>query len=132
VKKHENIPEQDGQGMAHKQVIEALHPGGIHEIFLGHHGKRTDMGTAKLGVVLVMVIVGASPNAAGREGEDAKDTHQRLGQAGAGQNRVMLLVVINHKEPEHQQPAEKTADNTAGKVKIPEGPEKGRRQKQSS
>jgi hypothetical protein len=90
------------------------------------------MGTAKLGVVLVMMVVGASPNAAGREGEDAKDSHQRLGQTGAGQYRVMLLIVINHKEPENQQPAEKTADNPADKKEIPKGPCHGHRQEERS
>jgi hypothetical protein len=116
--------------MAHKQVFEALDPRRIQEICLGHYGKRTDMGTAELGVVFVMVVVGASPNAAGREGEDAKDSHQRLGQTGVGQYRVMLLIVINHKKPENQQPAQKTTDNPPGKVEIPESPSHGRRQQQ--
>jgi hypothetical protein len=132
VKKHENIPEKDGKGMTHKQVFEALDPRRIQKICLGHYGKRTDVGTAELRVVFVMVVVGASPNAARREGEDAKDSHQSLGQTGAGQYRVMLLIMINHKEPENQHPAEKTTDNPAGKVEIPESPRNGRRQKQPS
>ena len=77
-----------------------------------------------------MVVVGASPNAARREGEDAKDSHQPLGEAGAGQNRVMLLIVINHKEPENQQTAEKTAHNPADHMEIPERPRNGSRQQQ--
>ena len=42
------------------------------------------MGTAQLGIVIVMVVVGASPNAAGAEREDAKDSHQTFGETGAG------------------------------------------------
>jgi hypothetical protein len=132
VKKHENVPEQDGEGMTHKQVFEALRPGRTQEICPGHYGKRTDMGTAELGVVLVMVVVGASPNAARREGQDAKDSHEHLGQTGAGQYRVMLLIVINYKKPENQQSAENTTDNPAGNIEIPESPRNGRRQKQRS
>ena len=39
------------------------------------------MRTAELGIVIVMVVVRASPNAAGAEGEDSKDSHQCLGEA---------------------------------------------------
>jgi hypothetical protein len=75
------------------------------------------MGAAELGVVIVMVVVGASPNAAGAEGEDAKDFIKRLGQTGVGQDRMMLLIVINHKKPENQQPAEQTLCNVLiGKI----------------
>jgi hypothetical protein len=90
------------------------------------------MRTAELGVVIVMVVVGASPNAAGAEGEDSKDPHQTLGQAGVGQYRQVLLVVINHKKPEHKQSGEKTADDPAGQMEIPDSPRQGGRQKKSS
>jgi hypothetical protein len=89
------------------------------------------VGAAKLGVVIVVVVVRTSPDAAGREGEDAKDAHQRLGHTGVGQDRVMLLIVVKHKEPENQQPAEKTANNPGGQVEIPESPCYGRRQEQT-
>ena len=42
------------------------------------------MRTAELGVVMVMVLVRASPDAARTEGEDAEDSHQDLGQTGMG------------------------------------------------
>jgi hypothetical protein len=90
------------------------------------------MRTAELGVVIVMVVVGASPNAAGAEGEDSKDPHQNFGEAGVGQYRQVLLVVINHEKPEHKQPGEKTADDPAGRMEIPKSPCQGRRQKKSS
>jgi len=77
------------------------------------------MGTAELGIVIVMVVVRAPPNAAGAEGEDSKDSHQSLGEPGVGQDRLMLLVMINHEEPENEQSGEKTADDFAGNVRAP-------------
>ena len=77
------------------------------------------MGAAELGVVIVMVIVRASPNAAGAEGEDSKDSHQYLGETGVRQDCLMLLIMINDEEPENQQSGEETADDPAGKMGTP-------------
>jgi len=90
------------------------------------------MGTAELGIVIVMVVVRAPPNAAGAEGEDSKDSHQSLGEAGVGQDRLVLLIMINHKEPENKQSGEKAADDFAGNVGTPQSPRKGQRQEQRS
>lgn len=87
------------------------------------------MRAAKLGVVIVMMVVRASPNAAGAQGEDSKDSHQTLGQAGAGQDSVVLLIVVNHKKPQHQQAGKKTAGDSDGQRKIQERARKGCRQK---
>ena len=61
------------------------------------------MRTPELGVVVVMVVVGTSPNTARTEAQDAKEPHEQLGQTRMGQNRVMLLIVINDEEPQGQQ-----------------------------
>ena len=90
------------------------------------------MGTAELGVVIMMVVVRASPNAAGAEGQDAKDPHQDLGQSGMGQYRLMLLIVVNHKKPEYEQPGENTAHNLADKIEVPESARKANRQQKRS
>jgi hypothetical protein len=87
------------------------------------------MRAAELGVVIVMVVVRASPNAAGTQGEDAKDSHQSLGEAGAGQYCVVLLIVINHEKPQHQQAGKKTAGDSDGQRKIQERTREGCRQK---
>jgi len=87
------------------------------------------MRTSELGVVIMMVVVGASPNAAGGEGEDAKDSHQTLGHARVGQDRLVLLIVINHKKPQNKQSGEKTADDPGGEREIKERARKGYRQK---
>ena len=77
------------------------------------------MRTAELGIVIMMMVVRTSPDAAGAEGKDSKDSHQCLGETGAGQDRLMLLIVINHKEPENKQSGEKTADDLDGKMGAP-------------
>ena len=87
------------------------------------------MGTAELGVVIVMMVVGASPDAAGAEREDAEDSHQTLGQAGVGQDRLVLLIMINHKKPQNQQSGEKTANDPDGQREVQERARKGCRQK---
>jgi hypothetical protein len=78
----------------------------------------------------MMVVVRTPPNAAWAEGQDSKDSHENLGRAGVGQYRVMLLIVINHKQPENQKPGEKTADQRARDMKIPESPPDGSRQEE--
>ena len=90
------------------------------------------MGAAQLGIVIVMVIVRAPPNAAGAEREDAKDPHQTLRETGVGQDRMVLLIMINHKKPQNQQSGEKTADDPDGQRKIEERPCEGGRQKKRS
>ena len=77
------------------------------------------MRTAELGVVIVMVVVRTPPNTAGAESEDSKDCHQSFGETGVGQDCLMLLIMINHEEPENKQSGEETADDLAGKMGAP-------------
>ena len=86
------------------------------------------MRAPELGVVGVMMVVRALPDAAGAEDQNPKDFHQARGEAGMGQDRLMLLIVINHKQPENEQPGEKTADHLADPMKIPKRPLQGNRQ----
>ena len=60
------------------------------------------MGTPQLGVMSVMMVVRALPNAARAENQNSEDSHQDVGGAGLGQNRLMLLIVINHKQPKDE------------------------------
>ena len=76
------------------------------------------MRTPELGVVGVMMVVRALPDAAGAENQNPKDSHQAFGQAGVGQDRLMLLIVINHKKPENQESCEKTADDLSGQMEV--------------
>jgi hypothetical protein len=55
--------------------------------------------TSELGVVVVMVIMGAFPNARRAECKYSKDSHDDTRQTRFGQYRLMLLVVVNHEKP---------------------------------
>ena len=66
--------------MAHEQILESLRPGRLEKAFPGHDGKGADMRTTELGIMIVMVVVRASPNAARAERENSKNPHQTLRQ----------------------------------------------------
>ena len=57
VEKYENVAEQDSERMAHEQIGQALAPGDVEKLRLGHDRKGANMRTAQLGVVIMMVIV---------------------------------------------------------------------------
>ena len=90
------------------------------------------MRTPELGIVSVMMIVRALPDAAGAEDQNPKGFHQARGEAGMGQDRLMLLIVINHKQPQNEQPGEETTDHLAGPMKVPKSSRKGNRQEKRS
>jgi hypothetical protein len=73
----------------------------------------------------MMVVVRASPNAAGAEDQYSKDPHQPFRQPGMGQYGLMLLIVIDHEEPEIKQSSKKTARKLAGEMEVPECPRQG-------
>ena len=76
------------------------------------------MRTTELGIMIVVVVVRASPNAARAERENSKNPHQTLRQPRMGQYRLMLLIVINHKKTENQKPGEETADDLTGQMEV--------------
>jgi hypothetical protein len=115
--------------MAHKQVLEAQGLRRLQELLAGHDGIRANVGTAELRVMVVMVIVRASPNAAGAEDQNTKEPHQPLRQPGMRQYGLMLLIVIDDEKPKNKQAREQTAQHPAGQMEIPERPRDGRRQK---
>jgi hypothetical protein len=88
--------------------------------------------TSELGVVVVMVIMGAFPNGRRAESKYSKDSHDDTRQTRFGQYRLMLLVVVNHEKPENQQPSENTANNLAREPEIPESPRDESYQQKSS
>ena len=106
--------------MAHEEVLEAGPSRRFQVLLDGHNGIRTNMGTAELGIVIVMVVVGAAPNTARAEDEDAKNLHEPFGQPRARQDSLVLLIVVDDEEPKVQQPSEQTAGYPAREVKIPE------------
>lgn len=114
--------------MTHEQITKALSLRGRHIPLQGHDGKGTDVRTSEFRVVIVMMVVRASPNTAGTENKNAKYSHQALGQPGVGQDRMMLLIVVNYKKTENEQPREQAANNPPGKIEVPESPRNGTRQ----
>src|SRR5690349_12547814 len=86
-----NVAEEDGERMPHEQVIETASSPGIVELFPGHNGKGPDVRAVGPGIVVVMMIVGAAPDGARAENQQAKAAHEDLVHTGARQNRVMLL-----------------------------------------
>ena len=79
------------------------------------------MRAAQLRVVIVVMVVGTAPDAARAQGKDAKNFHERPRDAGSRQDGVVLLIVINHKEPQEQQTAQDAADDLRRQIDIPKG-----------
>jgi hypothetical protein len=119
VHKNEKVPEQNSQRMAHEEVLKAGAFGCSDILLDGHEGIGTDMRTPEFGIVMVVVVVGASPNTARAEHQDAENPHNAFGQPGTRQNRLVLLIMVDDKEPKIQQPSEATADHPTNKMEIP-------------
>lgn len=98
---------------------------------LGHDGEGTDMCAEELGIMIMMMVVGRPPNAAGAEGQDTKNSHQAFSDPGVRQYRFVLLVVINYKKPENQQSTEDAAGNFTGEMRTPESACKATEEKNS-
>ncbi len=71
--------------------------------------------------MIVVMIMRMPPDAARAERQNAEDAHQSFREAGVGEDRVVLLIVINDEEPDEQQTAEDTAHELGGEVEIPKG-----------
>jgi hypothetical protein len=87
------------------------------------------MGTAQLGIMVVMIIMRTAPDTARAKGQNPEYPHEKFSRAGIGQNGMMLLVVVDDKQSKNQQPGHDTADDLPDKMNIPECPEQGRDQK---
>ena len=57
-----------------------------------------------------MVIMRTAPDAARAEHQHAEHAHQSFRKPGVGQDRVVLLVVIDHEKAQHHQPAQDAAN----------------------
>src|SRR4051812_4560132 len=79
-----------------------------------------------------MMIMRTAPDAARAEREDSKNPHQSFRDAGFRQNGVVLLIVINHKQPQYQQAGEHTANRPDNRMKMPQRPKDRRGQQECS
>src|SRR4051794_29075192 len=76
-----------------------------------------------------MVVVGTPPNTTRAEDQDSENPHEPFGDAGMGQNSLVLLIVINDEKPEKQQASEYAAGELTSPMKVPDGPGHGGQQK---
>src|SRR5690349_3483955 len=116
--------------MTHEKIFEAVASRGVEVLLRGHNRVGANVRTPELGVVVVVVIVRALPNTARAQDPDSKDPHKRCRQPRVRQYRLMLLIVINHEEPQIQPSSQETAGYFAGPMEIPQGP--GHRGRQES
>jgi len=92
------------------------------------------MRSAELGIVVMMMIMRTAPDAAGAHRENAKQLHEPFSQLRIRQDRMMLLIMIDHEQSQNEQTGEDTADDLAGQMNVPQcsghgyHQQKGRRQ----
>ena len=82
------------------------------------------MRSTQFRIVVVMMVVGTAPNAAGTQRKDAEEPHETLRHPRPGQDRIMLLIVINDEKPEKEESAENAADPFCQQIEIPVRPAK--------
>ena len=75
VSEHEKVSKEDGQRVTHEQIIKAFFRRWSEELGLGHDGEGANMRAEELGVMIVVMVMRGSPDAAGTEGEDTEDSH---------------------------------------------------------
>src|SRR5436309_1727290 len=69
------------------------------------------MRTFELRIMIVVMIVGAAPDAAGAERVHSENLHEDFSHARLRQNGMMLLIVVDHEQPQDQQAFENAAGN---------------------
>ena len=97
---NKNVAEQNRQRMAHEEVFDPVTAGSILELFLGHDREGTNVGAAQPGIVRMVMVVRAAPDAARAQSKDSKNSHQPFRDPRFRQNGMMLLIVINHEKPQ--------------------------------
>ena len=80
----------------------------------------------------MMMIVRFAPYGGRAECKNPEDAHQKVRHSRFGQDRLMLLVVINHKEPQNQEPREDRAHHPSRELEVPKRPKNRDGQKQCS
>ncbi len=92
------ISKEHIQPVAHSQVKKAFLIIGLHKLLLGHQRKRADAGAEQFGIIGVMVIVTALPDAGRSDHIKAKCGKQHIGNKRFLKYAMVLVVV---KDNEH-------------------------------
>lgn len=91
------------------QEVKALLRGGkAFEPACTYNGIGADPRHRQLRVVVVMVLMGANPNVLGGQHQKAHSLHNQVSRFGMYQNGPVLVIVINHKKSDIEQPANHT------------------------
>lgn len=111
--KHGEITAQHGDGVADREVTEPLLPVHGLEFAFGDDGVRADVGAEKFGIVVMVIIMRAFPDAGRCEDIPAEDGHQDLREPAVVQDAMMLVVVIDDEGPDHDQAGKYAAADLA-------------------
>lgn len=77
------------------------------------------MRASQLRVVIVVMIMRALPDTHRAQDEYPKNIHDETRKARPGKDRIVLLIMINDKEPQDQQSSENTANDLPEQVDVP-------------
>jgi hypothetical protein len=66
-----------------------------------------------------MMIVRAAPHTARAEDQNTEHGHEPFGEPGVRQNRAVLLVVVDDEQAQEEEARQKTANDFAGKINVP-------------
>ena len=98
------IPEDHVKGMSHGKILPTLTFCGSQEFLLGKNGVRTYARAEKFGVVVVMVIVRAFPDARRCEHVQSEGRKNDPCREGFIQDRMMRIIVVDHEHARYHQP----------------------------
>ena len=70
--------------------------------------------------MVVVMVVGAAPDAAGAERIHSKEAHQQLGSARFREDGVVLLIMVDHEKTQDQQTSENAGNDLRDRMEIPE------------
>ncbi len=124
-KKNGQVAGQQGDGMSQEKIFEPRKSGGFLIPFPGHDRIGAEIGVAQFGIMRVVMVVRMAPGAAGAKEADADDAHQKFREARFGQDGAMLVVVVNDKEPDHQQSRQPAAHDAQDERQSGQGSRQG-------
>lgn len=119
--KHEDVTEQNRKRMTNEQINKALGRWRPEVLVFRHDRKGADVRTAQLGIVIMVMVMGTAPDAAGTHRVNTKHAHQHFRHARTRKDRVMLLIMVNDKKAQNEEPAQDTAREFGRRMDIPKG-----------
>lgn len=99
IKEHGKISENHGKRMPYRKISALLAFAGFFKLLFRHDRIRPDTGRKKLGVMIMMMIVGTFPDTGRRNHVNTKDGKQQLGQPGLLQDGMVLVIMKYNKYP---------------------------------